>query len=39
MTRASLVLSARGWTEQDLALHLQRPEALRRFAKQRFGLA
>ena len=31
------VLQARGWTEHDLDLHLQLPEALRRFAKQRFG--
>ena len=30
-------LSDRGWTESDLCLHLRRPEALRRFAKQRFG--
>ena len=31
------VLEARGWSERDLDLHLLRPEALRRFAKQRFG--
>ena len=31
------VLETRGWTEQDLAIHIQRPEALRRFAKQRFA--
>ena len=31
------VLEARGWSERDLDLHLQRPEALRRFSKQRFG--
>ena len=30
-------LESRGWSELDLDLHLQRPEALRRFAKQRFG--
>ena len=33
----SHVLETRGWSERDLDLHLQRPEALRRFAKQRFG--
>ena len=27
----------RDWTAQDLELHLWRPEALRRFAEQRFG--
>ena len=27
----------RGWTSEDLELHLWRPEALRRFAEQRFG--
>ena len=31
------VLETRGWSERDLDLHLQRPEALRRFGKQRFG--
>ena len=31
------VLEARGWSELDLDLNLRRPEALRRFAKQRFG--
>ena len=31
------VLQSRNWTESDLDLHLQRPEALRRFSKQRFG--
>ena len=31
------VLQARGWSERDLDLHLCRPEALRLFAKQRFG--
>ena len=31
------VLETRGWSERDLDLHLQRPEALRRFARQRFG--
>ena len=31
------VLESRGWTELDLDLHLQRPEALRRYARQRFG--
>lgn len=30
-------LVARGWSEADLELHLWRPEALRRFAEQRFG--
>lgn len=30
-------LSDRGWTEADLDLHLRRPEALLRFARQRFG--
>lgn len=30
-------LQARGWCEDDLALHLRRPEALRLFAEQRFG--
>ena len=31
------VLAQRQWTEADLDLHLWRPEALRRFAEQRFG--
>ena len=31
------VLESRGWSECDLDLHLQRPEALRRFSRQRFG--
>ena len=31
------VLEARGWTEVDLDIHLQLPEALRRFSRQRFG--
>ena len=31
------VLEARGWSERDLDLHIKRPEALRRFARQRFG--
>ena len=31
------VFETRGWSERDLDLHLQLPEALRRFAKQRFG--
>ena len=31
------LLEARGWDERDLDLHLCRPEALRRFARQRFG--
>ena len=31
------VLETRGWSDLDLDLHLQLPEALRRFAKQRFG--
>ena len=31
------VLEKRGWSESDLDLHLRRPEALRRFARQRFG--
>lgn len=30
-------LAARGWQEGDFSLHLRRPEALRRFAEQRFG--
>jgi len=30
-------LASRGWDEADLSLHLRRPEALRRFAEQRFG--
>ena len=29
--------SAKGWTEEDLLMHVSRPEALRRFAAQRFG--
>jgi len=33
------VLESRGWSERDLDLHLKRPEALRRFARQRFGPA
>jgi hypothetical protein len=33
----SEALAAKGWTETDLDLHLSRPEALRRFARQRFG--
>ena len=33
----SQALEIRGWTEQDLEIHLRRPEALRRFARQRFG--
>lgn len=32
-----LWLQQRGWTEADLDLHLCRPEALLRFARQRFG--
>ena len=31
------LLTAKGWTEIDLQLHVLRPEALRRFAAQRFG--
>ena len=31
------VLESRGWSVRDLDLHLQRPEALRRFARQHFG--
>ena len=31
------LLNQKGWTEADLHLHLLRPEALRRFAAQRFG--
>ena len=31
------LLAQRGWNESDLDLHLSRPEALRLFAKQRFG--
>lgn len=30
-------LKQRGWTAEDLQLHLARPEALSRFAEQRFG--
>ena len=30
-------LSAKGWQEPDLTVHLARPEALKRFARQRFG--
>ena len=30
-------LQARGWNAEDLAMHLARPEALQRFAEQRFG--
>lgn len=30
-------LAARGWSHDDLRLHVCRPEALRRFAEQRFG--
>jgi hypothetical protein len=30
-------LARRRWSETDLELHLARPEALRRFAEQRFG--
>lgn len=30
-------LSAKGWQESDLNMHLARPEALKRFARQRFG--
>ena len=33
----SKALESRGWTEHDLDFHLRRPEALRRFARQRFG--
>ena len=33
----SQVLEIRGWTDRDLEIHLRRPEALRRFARQRFG--
>ena len=31
------LLTEKGWTEADLRLHVMRPEALRRFAAQRFG--
>ena len=31
------MLADKGWTEGDLQLHVMRPEALRRFAAQRFG--
>lgn len=31
------VLSLHGWSEQDLEINILRPEALRRFAEQRFG--
>lgn len=30
-------LGARSWTEEDLRIHVCRPEALRRFSEQRFG--
>ena len=30
-------LQEKGWTSDDLELHLRRPEALRRFAHQRFA--
>ena len=30
-------LSEKGWSEADLFIHVSRPEALRRFAAQRFG--
>ena len=30
-------LATKGWSAADLDLHLARPEALKRFAKQRFG--
>ena len=30
-------LREKGWTSADLELHLRRPEALRRFAHQRFS--
>ena len=30
-------LATKGWSASDLDLHLARPEALKRFAKQRFG--
>jgi parvulin-like peptidyl-prolyl isomerase len=35
--RLESFLEARGWSEADLDLHLRRPEALLRFARQRFG--
>ena len=31
------LLDARGWSDDDLTLHLWRPEALRRFSAARFG--
>lgn len=31
------VLETRGWSERDLDIHLQLPEALRRFSNQRFA--
>ena len=31
------LLAEKGWTEADLHMHVLRPEALRRFAAQRFG--
>ena len=31
------LLTEKGWTEADLQMHVLRPEALRRFAAQRFG--
>jgi parvulin-like peptidyl-prolyl isomerase len=30
-------LAVKGWQEADLTVHLARPEALKRFARQRFG--
>ena len=30
-------LSERGWSQDDLRLHVSRPQALQRFAEQRFG--
>lgn len=30
-------LQAKGWTSEDLDLHIRRPEALNRFAQQQFG--
>ena len=30
-------LGARGWQASDLDIHLRRPEALNRYAQQRFG--
>jgi parvulin-like peptidyl-prolyl isomerase len=36
-TTAEQFQQQRGWSDADLRLHVARPEALRRFAEQRFG--